>query len=344
MATYRLWPATNGSPTDEATNPINLGTEIILSATGWVTALHFWRATLSELGPVSGAIYNVTTATQVTGTAVTFTLSGTGWHTATLAAPVQLSAGTRYVIVIRHTDRYAGTGGYFASGPGASGISNGIITAPAASAVTTAPVGNGRFDEAGAIAAPASTFNGGCYWGDATIADVNPGGTDYTASPGEPLGLTDLAAATQALDRGPADPLGLIDQANAVINADRAAVDPLGLTDQATAGLDRPRDIIDPLGLTDAVDATQAGARGPGDLLGLTDAPAATLDGARSAGELLGLTDTVTATLDRVLTATIVDTIGLVDAAVGATGTPPGPHHIRVGPPRTTWAAGPPTT
>lgn len=182
MAVFRLWPSTTGAVTDEATSPINLGTEIVLSATGWVTALHCWRATLSEVGPVTGAVYAVVSGAQVSGTAVTFTLSGTGWHTATLASPIQLAASTRYIVVIHHTDRYAGTGGYWASGPGASGITNGILTAPPASAVTVSPVGQGRFSESPTIAAPTSTFNGGCYWADLSITDEDPAGSTASGS------------------------------------------------------------------------------------------------------------------------------------------------------------------
>lgn len=181
MAEYRLWPATDGPATDEANPPINLGTEFNVSTTAWITKIHFWRATLSEVGPVTGAVYAVVGATQLSGTAVTFTLSGVGWHTVTLPTPVQITAGVRYIATIRHADHYAGTGGYFTSGPGSAGITNGILTAPSAAAVSSAPIGNGRFDEAGAIAAPTSTFNGGNYWSDVSVTDVDPGGRSGTA-------------------------------------------------------------------------------------------------------------------------------------------------------------------
>ncbi|MEU0940303.1 DUF4082 domain-containing protein [Embleya sp. NPDC005971] len=205
MATYRLWPSTDGNATDESTSPINLGTEVVLSSTGWVTALHFWRATLSELGPVTGAVYAVVSGAQVPGTAVTFTLSGTGWQTATPATPVQLAASVRYVVVIHHTDRYAGTGGYFASGPGASGITSGILTAPSAAAVSSAPIGNGRFDEAGTIAAPTTTFNGGNYWSDITVTDEDPAGaaaSGSASSTGSASGIRGVVGSTSGSAAG----------------------------------------------------------------------------------------------------------------------------------------------
>ncbi|MGW1998539.1 DUF4082 domain-containing protein [Embleya sp. NPDC001921] len=344
MATYRLWPATNGNPTDEATNAINLGTEIVLSATGWATDLHFWRATLSEVGPVTGAIYAVVSGSQVPGTAVSFTLSGTGWHTATLAAPVQLTAGVRYIVVIRHTDRYAGTGAYFASGPGASGITNGILTAPSAAAVSSAPIGNGRFTEAGAIAAPTGTFNGGCYWSDVTVSDVNPGGTDYTATPGELLGLTDTAARALDAARTSTDTIGLVDQATTTVDTARVPGETLGLTDQATATIDRVTTPTDPLGLTDIAAAQVDASRGPAELLGLADTATALLDTDRAATDTLGLTDSVTATLGRALAVTVLDTLGLTDDTTEHLDTPGADRDIRIGPPHTSWRIGPPHT
>ncbi|MGW1998484.1 DUF4082 domain-containing protein [Embleya sp. NPDC001921] len=344
MATYRLWPATNGNPTDEATSPINLGTEIVLSATGWATALHFWRATLSELGPVTGAIYAVASGSQVPGTAVSFTLSGTGWHTATLAAPVQLTAGVRYIVVIRHTDKYAGTGGYFTSGPGSGGITNGILTAPPAASVTSPPVGNGRYDEAGSIAAPTGTYDGGCYWSDVTVSDVNPGGTDYTATPGELLGLTDTAARALDAARTSTDTIGLVDQTTALVDAARSSTDTLGLTDQATADIDRVTTPTDLLGATDSAAAQVDASRGPADPLGLADQATTLLDTDRAATDTLGLTDSVTATLGRALTVTVLDTLGLTDDTTEHLDTPGADRDIRIGPPHTTWRIGPPHT
>jgi hypothetical protein len=322
VATYRLWPATNGHPTDASTAPISLGTEIALSATGWVTALHMWRATLSETGPVTGAIYNVATGVQVPGTAVTYTLSGTGWQTVTLATPVQLSASTRYIVVVHHTDRYAGTASYWTSGPGGSGITNGILTAPPNSAVVTAPVGQGRYTEAGTIQAPTSTFNGGGYWADLDVTDVNPGSTDHTATPSDLLGLTDSVSRVLDTTRGPAELIGLVDQADTAIDAVRSATEALGLTDTAERVLDTARDTNDALGLTDSVTAL--------------------IDGARSNTDTLGLTDSVHTARD--IHITVVDTLGLTDSAAGGIAAPGADHDIHIGPPHTSWRIGPPHT
>ncbi|MEU0940113.1 DUF4082 domain-containing protein [Embleya sp. NPDC005971] len=345
MADYRIWPATSGAVTDEATAPINLGTEFSLSATGWVKALHFWRATLAEAGPVTGAVYDVATGTQVAGTAVTYSLSGTGWHTATLGVAVQLTASTRYIVVVHHTDRYGGTGGYWAGGgPGASGITNGILTAPAAAAVTSAPLGNGRYEETGSIGAPTNTFNGGNYWADLTVSDVNPGGTDYTANPVDPVGLTDSTNTAFTADRSATDPVGLHDQAAAVLDTTRILADPVGLLDAATSVLDLARTATDSVGLTDTSGAVLDLTRAPTDPIGLTDSTAALLDSTRAVADLVGITDSVIVVLGRQLEVTIVDTIGLTDEAIATSGAPSAPPRYAVGEPTTTWTCGPPLT
>ncbi|OPC84214.1 hypothetical protein B4N89_27730 [Embleya scabrispora] len=189
MTDFRIWPNTDGrteSSTEET--PVSLGTEFVLSATGWAKALHYWRATEAELGTVTGAIYAVDTDAEIDGTAVTFVVSGVGWQTYTLAAPVRLEADTRYVVSVHHPNRYAmGLGAYFSAGPGAAGITNGIITAPPTSAVTS-PNGQGRYEYGPTRVAPRQTFNANAYLSDVTVGDTDPGGTVLT-----PVGIPGTA-------------------------------------------------------------------------------------------------------------------------------------------------------
>ena len=174
MATYRLWPATSGpGSVFNDGQPINLGTEFYVTTTAWATHLHFWRGTTAIAGTVTGAIWRVDNANAGTRLAVaTFTLSGTGWQTVALATPLQLTATQRYRVTYHSPNAYVATGGYFVSGgPGASGITNGILSSPSnANAVG----GNGSFIYGAATAFPTSGFNGGNYWADVTVTDVDP--------------------------------------------------------------------------------------------------------------------------------------------------------------------------
>lgn len=178
MTVYTIWDhstVTGPSSSTADTNAVSLGTEFSLSATGWVQALHFWRADGSESGTVVGGIFDVASATEVAGTAVTFTTNTTGWLTATLTTPVQLNASQRYVVAIYHPSRYAHTAGYWTTGgPGAGGITSGIITAPSSDAVTTAPIGQGRYDYGLSLVAPTQTFGAANYWSDVSVSDTAP--------------------------------------------------------------------------------------------------------------------------------------------------------------------------
>lgn len=180
MTDYRVWPATNGPNTDggDPAAPVNLGMVFQVSSTCWAKAIHFYRGTLTIGGPVKGRIFLVSSETVVSGTQVDFTLSGTGWQTATLPVPVQLTAGTSYKVAIHSDDGYTATGGYWATGAGVGGITNGPLTAPDAGG---APLGipppkQGSYGyTSNPDVYPDGYFNGGNYWVDVTVTDVDPG-------------------------------------------------------------------------------------------------------------------------------------------------------------------------
>lgn len=180
MADYRVWPATNGPNADagDPASPINLGLIFQVSSTCWAKAIHFYRGAVTITGPVKGRIFLVSSETVVSGSAVDFVLSGTGWQTATLASPVQLTANTSYKVTIHSDDNYSATGGYWATGAGVGGITNGPLTAPDAGG---APLGLGLIQQGSfrvtsdPDAYPNNYFGGGQYWVDVTVTDVDPG-------------------------------------------------------------------------------------------------------------------------------------------------------------------------
>lgn len=196
MTDYRVWPATNGPNTDagDPSAPVNLGLIFQVSSTCWAKAIHFYRGNTNITGPVKGRIFLVSSTTVVSGTSVDFVLSGTGWQTAALSTPVQLTANTSYKVTIHTDDNYTATGGYWATGAGVGGIVNGPLTAPDAGG---APLGIGSIQQGSFRYTsdpdlyPNSYFNGGQYWVDVTVSDVNsitiePTGIASTAAIGSP--------------------------------------------------------------------------------------------------------------------------------------------------------------
>lgn len=158
------------------------------------------------------------------------------------------------------------------------------------------------------------------------------GGTAYTGSPADTVGLLDAATAVQGLARAPADPVGLLDTAAAVqdnvrtitdtvglldtvtaaqANA-RTVADLLGITDAVTAGMDYVRVVTDLIGISDAAGYTLDLSRLPADLVGILDAASAVQAAARGPADTAGITDTVTAVMDAART--VADTVGITDS------------------------------
>lgn len=140
------------------------------------------------------------------------------------------------------------------------------------------------------------------------------GGTAYTPSVGDTLGLTDATVRSRGSKLAPADTLGLTD-ARTFARGSRIA-DTLGLTD-ATAKARGSR-IADTLGLTDATTRSQGAGRSLADILGLTDATTRVRGAAVTVGDTLGLTDANARV--RGSNVTVGDTLGLTDATAKARG------------------------
>lgn len=158
----------------------------------------------------------------------------------------------------------------------------------------------------------------GSAGGSSSASPADPVGiTDNVAAPadrprsqGDPLGLTDSAQVATAFDRSTADPVGLTDSLQIVSGSSVAPNDPLGITDAAAvvAALDRTQ--ADPIGVTDSAQAVVAAVRTTADPVGLTDSLAVTAGASAAPADPLGITDALA--LSRSIT--IADAVGITDA------------------------------
>jgi hypothetical protein len=179
MGTFRIWPATNGPFTSANDGqPLNLATEFYVTQTCWATAVLFWRGDTNVLGPILGRLWRVdsgTTGSAVPGTDVTFVLNGTGWQTATFSAPVQLVANQRYRTGIVVPGNFSATAGYWnPGGAGETGFTNGALKAPSNGPNPDQSGTQGSFIAGATYTYPTSNFQGGNYWVDVTVTDVDP--------------------------------------------------------------------------------------------------------------------------------------------------------------------------
>lgn len=317
MADYTLLGALTG-PGANAGDPtaINLGLLFKVTSQCWVKALRFWRADTGIGGAPFGRLYTYIdedNGTAVTGTDATFTLSGTGWQQADIT-PVELTVDQLYKVVINFPDDYSATGGYWATGAGVGGIVSGPLTAPdsGGNPLGIGAVKQGTFTASASLVYPTSYFNGGNYWVDVLVTDVDPTGTPLTitdspvgarsgASADQLLaGLTHTGTATGAAASGPTEALliGVTHSATPVGTRAAGASDVLLLdvihTDDprgARIGGQGETLTLDVLHADRSACARLAGPGGAllvqGDLL-LLDAPAAARTGAVAETLLLG--------------------------------------------------------
>lgn len=173
MTTQRIWPATNGPNTSGSDGqPINVGTEFFVNVPAWVIGLRWYRGTTS-VNATNLRLYRVTSSSSgVVLAEVTSPVAvGVGWQES-LVTPVGLTAGVRYKTVARMADHYTSTGGYWTvGGAGSAGIVNGFLTAPNTGNADGG--GQGTFLY-GVVAFPGGSFNGGNYWVDVVVTDVDP--------------------------------------------------------------------------------------------------------------------------------------------------------------------------
>ena len=99
--------------------------------------------------------------------------AATGWQEVALATPFELTPAQVYKVVAHMPTHYVATPNYWTVGAGGSGITNGILTAQSNAASTG---GQGTFTYNAGPVFPTSTFNGGNYWVDVVVTDVDPAG------------------------------------------------------------------------------------------------------------------------------------------------------------------------
>ena len=173
--TYRLWPNTP-SPSVAApkANDVTFGTEFVLSSNQGLYGIWFYSTPGVTVLPSACVIWGVVSQAKVTGTenlSPTWSgAAGSGWVQCAYTGEVVLTASTRYRVSVYH-DASAlwrtNTAGYWTTGDGGSGITNGPISAfsNATATVGQAVTGVGYvFPNTGA--------SGQNFWVDAEVGDA----------------------------------------------------------------------------------------------------------------------------------------------------------------------------
>jgi hypothetical protein len=184
---------TNQTPTLTNANdgvPYCLGTLFTTAADGSIAGVRWYFPATLPSGTVTGGLFQWTSDTagvELARADFANPVAG-GWNSVLFASPPAVTAGQRYLAVVRTPNRYVATSGFFTG----FSLVNGQLTASADNAAV--PAHNGKFDDlhganAGLIY-PQQSFGGGCYFVD-ILFDL-----PVVGAPGS-LGLSTVAGGGQ---------------------------------------------------------------------------------------------------------------------------------------------------
>jgi len=148
----------------------------------------------------------------------------------------------------------------------------------------------------------------------ASYTTTSSSGSTYTATPADPVGVTDAVAisgsraltftdpvgvsdlgANQTIDYGTTanDPVSVADAGATAVGGARTTADPAALTDTASTTFVAARTAVDPVGVVDSASVTVSSGyvANPADPAGIADAVTSTVDAQRVIAEPIGLTD-----------------------------------------------------
>jgi hypothetical protein len=111
-----------------------LGMRFSASVNGQITGIRYWKAA-SETGTHTGRIWS-STGTLLASVAFTGE-TASGWQTKALATPLNITAGTQYIVSVNVTSRYAATTSGFSSA-----VSNAGLTAPVGAGIFSGTPGS----------------------------------------------------------------------------------------------------------------------------------------------------------------------------------------------------------
>ena len=151
--------STSDTPSNLASgdsNRVNLGMRFTVAASGMITGMRYYKSA-GDTGAHVGSLWSSTGVLLATATFANETASG--WQSVQFSAPVQVAAGTSYVVSYLSNGRYASTPNYFVTDR-----SNGYLTAPAGS--------NGVFTYGSSSVMPNASFNNTNYWVDVLMTST----------------------------------------------------------------------------------------------------------------------------------------------------------------------------
>lgn len=334
MTTYDF-PSSLLTPSGSNNDPnagLSLGQKFTVSTTGLtITGVRWWNTHTDAALQLQVGIYDAAGTTLLASSTLTsYNVTINTWTTINLTTPYAVTSGTSYYVMVYQVGVVPGKGVWYSA-----------MTPPWPKSTTQFAIAanGGQYNyttSMGVATGGAGNFGTSTAWFGVDIeATGSGGGTDYTGTPSDPVGITDAASDNIDAVRAPADPVGVTDSVTASFGPQAFPADPVGVTDSATgtissagtytatpsdpvgvtdavlAQLGRVVTVADLLNLTDSAQPARALVTSPADPVGVTDAAAWTAGFAESLGESAGVTDVITVSLSRMVAVT--DVIGITD-------------------------------
>ena len=174
-------------------NPYTLGVQFQATQTATLTAVWFWSPWTATVLPQTIALYSVSGHTLVHSETASWSgAAGSGWVRAVFASPPALTANTSYKACVCSgsvsVNWFGNTGSWWTTGPGGSGLTAAVLTAPNNAA---ADGGQCSYNAGSSLAYPATGSGGANYWLQPEVSATLPvsyqaidGGTSYYTSNG----------------------------------------------------------------------------------------------------------------------------------------------------------------
>jgi hypothetical protein len=186
IASYTIFKQlTNWSLTGDA-NPYTLGMQFSVSEDSSLTGIWFHSASGASILPAQCVLWNADTQTQVSGTLNTSPswsgAAGSGWVRCAYDGSIALTPGTNYVVAVFYGSTghnwYSENNGYWTSGAGASGKTNGSLTAPNSAGALN---GQAIFHSGTSLTFPTTSVTGYDFGVDVEVEVTSSGVTGTSA-------------------------------------------------------------------------------------------------------------------------------------------------------------------
>jgi hypothetical protein len=162
--------AVPASPQTADSGSVELGVKFTPDTSGWISGVRFYKGS-GNTGTHTGSLWATNGTRLATGTFSGETASG--WQTLTFAGPVQVTAGTTYVVSYHAPNgHYAADGAYFQSA-----LDNAPLHAPSDGAGN----GNGVYSYGTGPRFPAESYGATNYWVDPIFSTSQPNDTSPPA-------------------------------------------------------------------------------------------------------------------------------------------------------------------